>query len=309
MKYEKPALTFEELADKLLRRGMIADYGDLIAKLKVTSYFRLSAYLYPFRNGDDALKPGTTLAAVQRLYDFDQRLRTSVLDAIESIEVHARTQLAHHFAHRHGPFAYLDPANFPNFDMDKGDFDRWERKLKEQMNRGRQPKGKEDFVLHFYRKYGDSEDLLPIWMIAELMDFGSTLSFFRGVDNRIKKTMAAELGQPEEVVFSWLLSLNAIRNRCAHHARLWNWTIGYPVLIPALRKNPDWHVVRIANDRLGIILTICCHWLKRIGLKADWASGIVALIDEYPEIHPSDLGMPVDWRKHPVWIASVERSV
>jgi abortive infection bacteriophage resistance protein len=40
-------------------------------------------------------------------------MRTLVLDAIEPVEVFARTQLAYQFAHQHGPFSYTDPKNFP----------------------------------------------------------------------------------------------------------------------------------------------------------------------------------------------------
>jgi abortive infection bacteriophage resistance protein len=150
MKYEKPALSFEEQADKLICRGLVADRDSLIARLKVTSYYWLSAYLYPFRRQEEAYNPGITLDTVLRL------------DAIESIEVQVRTQLCFHFAHAHGPFEYLNQSNFPNFDRAKDDFGRWQRKALEQMERGRQPKGREDFVLHYYQKYGDAERVLPI---------------------------------------------------------------------------------------------------------------------------------------------------
>ncbi|MCX7025327.1 MAG: Abi family protein [Spirochaetes bacterium] len=307
MKYEKPALSFDEQADKILGRGLVADRSDLIARLKVTNYYRLSSYLFPFRDGVDSYRPGTTLESILRLYDFDQCLRNIVLDAVESIEVQVRTQLTYHFAHAHGPFSYLDSANFPNFNPIRGDFGKWEKKLKEQMERGKLPKGKEDFVLHFYKKYGDEEDRLPIWMIVELMDFGSTLSFFRGVSDPIRKAVSASIGQPEEVVFSWLLALNSVRNRCAHHARLWNWTIGYPVLIPQPKKFPEWHVLRMRNDRLGILLTICRYWLDRISLKQAWGSDVMRIFDNYPEISPADLGLPPTWREHPIWNTQVNR--
>jgi abortive infection bacteriophage resistance protein len=301
MKYEKPALSFEEQADKLLGRGLVADRASLIARLRVTNYYRLSAYLYPFRDGEDAYQPGTRLETVLRLYDFDHRLRVLLLDAIESVEVHIRTQLCYHFSRAYGPFAYLNPTNFPNFSLPRDDFGKWERKLREQMERGQQPKNREDFVVHFYQKYGDIEGVLPIWMLIELMDFGSTLSFFRGIDDSIRKSVSADVGQPEEVVLSWLLALNSIRNRCAHHARLWNWKMGYSVLIPNARKFSEWHEGKFRNDRLGIILTICRYWLNRIELKQDWRTNVFHLFDEYPEVPVADLGLPENWRKLQLW--------
>ena len=47
--YEKEALTFEQQADRLLERGLIAKRDELIQRLKAVSYYRLSGYLHPFR--------------------------------------------------------------------------------------------------------------------------------------------------------------------------------------------------------------------------------------------------------------------
>lgn len=302
MKYIKPALDHEALADLLLSRGLIADRATLIARLKVTSYFRLSGYLYPFRTADDSFRPGTTLTQVERLYDFDHRLRGLLLDAIESIEVHVRSTLAHRFALDHGPFGYLDPMNFPKFDPAHDDFGKWERKLREQIDRAANLKGKEEFIIHFNQKYGDAEPIPPVWMACELMDFGTTLSFYRGVEVPLRRLVGDALGQPEEVVLSWLLSLNAIRNRCAHHARLWNWTMGYAMRIPSARKNPDWHEASMASNRTGMALFVCRYWLDRIGLKREWTAGASALFDDYPEIPPADLGLPANWRQTALWL-------
>lgn len=302
-RYDKQALSFEAQADKLIERGLVADRADLIARLQVTNYYRLTGYLYTFREADHSYRAGTTLEMVWRLYTFDHRLRLLMLDAIESIEVHVRTQLAYHFAHAYGAFGYLDAGNLPNFDVSRGDFNRWETKLLEQMQRSRQPKGREDFVIHFFTKYGDTHSILPIWMLVELMDFGSTLSFFRGVNDNIRKTVSATMGQPEEVALSWLLALNAIRNRCAHHARLWNWKVGYPVRIPGARKFPEWHSPSMPNNQMGIMLTICRYWLNQINSINHWTQRVRDLFAEFPEIPPASMGLPADWTNHPLWKA------
>ena len=64
VKYSKPALTYQQQADLLLRRGLAADREELIGRLKVVSYYRLSGHWYPLRNPDDTLQPGTTLDRV-----------------------------------------------------------------------------------------------------------------------------------------------------------------------------------------------------------------------------------------------------
>ena len=139
-----------------------------------------------------------------------------------------RSQLAYHFANDYGPFAYTDSSKMPNLERSK--FFEWQQKLDDQAQRSY--RSKEEFVTHFLHKYGDEHSRLPIWMLAELMDFGTTLTFFRGVSDDIKKRIANLIGQPDRVIMSWLLTLNTVRNRCAHHARLWDWETGTPVLTP-----------------------------------------------------------------------------
>jgi hypothetical protein len=48
VKYVKPPLTCEQQADLVLSRGMIADRAELISRLRVVGYYRLSAYWHPF---------------------------------------------------------------------------------------------------------------------------------------------------------------------------------------------------------------------------------------------------------------------
>lgn len=78
MKYTKPALTFGQQADLLLRRGLAADKTALIEKLRAVNYYRLTGYLYPFRKPDDTFRPGTTLDLVWHRYVFDRQLRVLV---------------------------------------------------------------------------------------------------------------------------------------------------------------------------------------------------------------------------------------
>ncbi len=138
-------------------------------------------------------------------------------------------------------------------------------------------------------------------MMIELMDFGATLSFFRGVSIGIRRAIAATVGQPEEVVFSWLLGLHIIRNRCAHHSRLWNWRSGTNVKRPNKRKHPEWWQPAMPGNQMGMMLSICCYWLNRISPENTWASRAMALFESYPEVPVRNMGLPDDWQKHPLW--------
>ena len=186
MEYRKPTLTFEQQADLLLSRGMVAGREELIRRLKTVSYYRLSGYWYPFRNADDTLQPGTSLDHVWRRYTFDRKLRLLVLDAIDRVEIAVRTGLAYHHCHAHGPFGYLTTASLPGLDV--GDFTRFRGKLKDEVRRSQ-----EAFVTHFKAKYGDVHSDLPLWMATELMSFGMVFTLFRGMEKTIKRRVAVGL--------------------------------------------------------------------------------------------------------------------
>lgn len=301
MRYDKPAKTLQEQAEILLSRGLVADKDRLIAVLGQINYYRLSTYLYTYRDGSDAFVPGTRLEHIIRLYEFDHTLRMLLLDAIEGVEILVRTNLAYHFALKHGPFDWTRPELFPGFNPAYDDFGRWQDKLAEQTRRSREQKSSEDTVTHFFGKYGDSHDRLPVWMLIEIMDFGATLSFYRGVEPSIRKDVANALNQPEELVLSWLLSLNTVRNRCAHHARLWNWRLGVPIKFPVRHKYPEWDLPWLSNRYIGAILYVCSWVSGRLITKDGWREKARATLLSYNDLDLSRIGMPEGWEVDGIW--------
>ncbi len=146
MEYTKPSLTYEEQADVLISRGLLADRDILIATLQNVNYYRLSGYLYPFRNTDDSFLDGTTLDIVWRRYRLDRRLRFLLLDAIERVEVALRSRIVYHFVHKHNAFTYLNKIYLPNLNQTR--YDEFKQKLATEISRS-----KEKFIIHFNRKY------------------------------------------------------------------------------------------------------------------------------------------------------------
>lgn len=93
MHYTKPALTFDEQMDLLRQRGLAIPDADRATRwLQKVSYYRLSAYCLPFKDGE-TFRAGTDFNDVAGLYIFDRKLRLLVLDAIERIEVAIRTAI------------------------------------------------------------------------------------------------------------------------------------------------------------------------------------------------------------------------
>ncbi len=299
MKYSKQALSFEDQADRLLARGVSADREELIQRLVAVSYYRLSGYLYPFREDESSnFIDGTSLQTVWNRYCFDRRLRVLFLDAIERVEVAVRTQLVAHFSHSQGPFGYCSEENLPGLKV--AEYLEWRESLRIETSRS-----KEAFKTHFFKKYDERN--LPIWMVAELMSMGSMLTFYKGVDNKIASQVAEHFGMPGEQLLTWLRSLYAARNICAHHSRLWNRALGYAPGLPQKNKHPNWHQKDgdgkplLTNNRTGILLMICRSFLSQISSTSQWHLRIEALFSEYPEIPVREMGLPNNWQQHPLW--------
>ena len=218
------------------------------------------------------------------------------MDAIERIEIAVRSLMAYHHVHKHGAFAYaLDPASLPKLSPDEcSDFlDR----VGEETDRSR-----ETFVEHFRTKYGGSNQYLPVWMVTEVMTLGSILTFFRNSPNKVKGAVAGEFGVPHKVFESWLLSLNTIRNIVAHHARLWNRVLGLKPIIPRISDYPDWHTpVKVENKRVFAILTICRHCLREIAPQSNWMEYLEDLLEDFPTIPTSYMGIPANWKECLIW--------
>lgn len=323
MIYDKTPLTFEKQADQLIERGLIAERQELMSRLRVVNYYRLSGYLHPYRVRDAAGKPteqfvpGTRLDMVWRRYNFDRRLRIILLDAIERIEVAVRTQLVYHFVHAYGAFGYLDENNLPGLKkfpwwkrcwrntkallklrgLERSEHEQWLGKLQNEKKRA-----SDTFVKHFKKKYGDHHEYLPLWMACELMTCETTMQLAYGVNRDVLKRVAADFGFPDEQFLSWTKALFTLRNSCAHHARIWNRAFGVKPSVPGKNKNPQWHTVPgFANDRVGLMMTVCHYWLGKVSSTTQWKDRLFALFDQYQEIPIVEMGLPPDWRNHALW--------
>ena len=97
--FNKPPLTYEKQVELLLSRGLIVtDRKRAERHLANISYYRLSAYMLPYKKKEngiiiDTFKEGTTWDDIYDLYVFDRKLRLLVFDAIERLEVAIRTQI------------------------------------------------------------------------------------------------------------------------------------------------------------------------------------------------------------------------
>ena len=301
MEYTKPFLSFEEQADLLtVERGMVADRDDLIRHLQDVGYYRLSGYWHIFKKPDsDEFWEGTTFQRVWGLYVFDRQFRLAVLDAVERIEVYMRTQLAYYLAKQTGPFGYLDSDNLPRLSETR--YDHFMDRCRDAYARARTG---EPFAKHFHDKYGDKHDLPPYWMLVNVMDFGMVVTLYKGSPVSVRKQIADDLGVSARVLDSWLVTINTVRNICAHHGRLWNRIIGNPPMIP---RAVEWHrPYEVANNKMFGSLTVLSYLLERVAPSSSWHS---RLLDMVLKLTPSDqvrMGFTDNWNECPMWKSHVD---
>lgn len=305
MKYTKLPITFETQADLLINRGLIVkDKSKLIQILQNVNYYRLTGYLYPYRElPNNNFRKNTTFEIVWKHYTFDRRLCLIILDAIERIEVSFRTQLIYKIAHETKAFGYIDRTNYPNLNDEK--FNHLKNAFAEEAKRSR-----ETFVEHFNKKYSDEHRCLPIWMLGEILSFGTLLTMYKGISNKMKQEIASYYGIPDKVMISWLMAIHVIRNTCAHHGRIWNRILVVKPLIPKKERYPNWHNPEsIKNNRIFSILTIFVYLLKIVAPNTKWKDRFYELLKQYPEIDLKEMGFYKGWQNNPIWKTNFKEEI
>lgn len=303
--YGKQALTFQQQLAHLKGRGLLVDdEPEALRQLACISYYRLSGYWYPFRlrtpqgQVTSNLVPGTSFEQIIELYEFDRRLRSLVLDAIERVEIAVRTRITYHFGHTYGPFGHTDPTNFHrNFDHKN-----WLAKLENETQRS-----SDEFIRHYKKTY-TGFPTVPIWMLTEVMSFGSLSFFYKGLRNdaksgvQDKSAVAQYFNLHHKRLGDWLHILTYIRNVCAHHSRLWNRELA---IRPDKSKDPNWlPPLTPRNDRIFYILLMLRHLQRCSGNGDAWAAEVMSLLDQYAcdAKNRAAMGMPNNWKAHPVWV-------
>lgn len=295
VRFTKPALTIDQQVAHLQARGMAGDPSTMRRCLESVNYYRLSAYWHTFRkDGGELFLPGTAFEVVWGRYVFDRSLRLLVMDAIERFEVAVRTRLAYEHAQAGGAFGYsTDPsAVFAGRGTERARFF-------DQLDSAMRMNHHEPFVQHFREKYGEDHDQPPVWVAVEVLMFGDIVRLFRGSPHAIQRLVADFFGVSPKVMTSWLLTLNVIRNLCAHHGRLWNRELGHKPFIP---RHPEWEQpIRVPPDRVFAVLTILADVMRRLAPADTWALRLRALLDASAHIPLQMMGFPRDWKDSLIW--------
>lgn len=325
--YAKPHLSYDEQVDHLCARGLeCGDRAAAVTLLRAVGYYRLSAYVYPFREmlpeverqqespahfRSDVIAPGTTMGHVEDLWRFDRKLRLLCLDAVETVEIGLRTKIAYVLGARN-PFGHVARASLDDVacaaptrhhDPDSPDaFDDWMTRYEALQEHAKA----EDFVRHNLAKYGPP---LPIWIAVEFLDMGALVRLYSLLDRRDQNKIAKEVGlSGGPLLAAWLRQINYLRNLCAHHSRLWNRSLTYSTRRfneTQVSSNMRHAATHEPRDKVYLVLAILAYLVRHLDPKANWPLSLRTHVRKFPAVPGldvvQDMGFPDAWDDLPLW--------
>ncbi|MGY2224142.1 Abi family protein [Pseudomonas gingeri] len=279
----------------------IADHATAKRELARLGYYRLSGFWYPSRKFDrdvrgqkilcphttkplrqEAFQAGTRFESTVELYKFDKALRLLMLDAIESVEVHLKTVIAHELG-RNDEMAYTSATYIePRWTVINPGFtsSKWDSWL------ARQQRKQDDCDEECFTSHRLKNRSIPFWVAVEAWDFGTLSIYFQMLKRKPQTWILARLGLNDVKAFtSWLRELNTLRNRCAHHTRIWNQSSSNHISLPAVA--PYFQGLNLdanARKRLYGLISVLWLLLQRIEPGSKWISDVADLIDTKPAI-------------------------
>lgn len=313
MKYEKPPLTYKQQIDLLKNRGLIfADEDKAEYQLSNVNYFRLTAYMYPFRKNlggkvVDEFRFGTTWKDVYNLYVFDRKLRILVFDAIEKIEVAIRTKMVYILSHRYGSH-WQDNQDIytPCHSITLNDgarrvidvYSEIQKHISDQLHNNQA----ELFIEHYRDNYDEPKNP-PSWMCVEVMYFNQLSRICSNLKERKDiVAIAKEFGLPPKEFLSWLHTMNYVRNLCAHHARLWNRDFKIVPAMLKFSKTKEWisNPESVQRSKVYYFLCMINYLLQTVNPNTSFSIRLKELISEYsPKM--ASMGFPEKWMEEKIW--------
>lgn len=301
----KPHQTYSQLVTRLESRGLIIPDNDRAErKLSQIGYYRLSGFWFPCREvkkdrlgkgllhpktklpiREDKFQDGVDFNKIVSLYLFDKKLRLLMIDAIERVEIHIRSVVAHEMGY-HDPLAYkkdgfINPKKLKTYEDKRTKQIRnlWKEWRSKQQNLI--ARSQEDCIK--WHKF--TKKVIPFWVAVESWDFGTLSKYYSLLKGKYQRKISLRLGiSNEKVLENWLHEINILRNRCAHHSRIWNQSTNNALRV---LKIPYFQKLSLNERALKRIFgMICILWflVKKIGPSSDWLESVSSLINSKPSI-------------------------
>lgn len=285
--YIKPAKSSSDLIAHLLSRGLIiADIPKATRVIETIGYYRLLIYMRALQNSAKQFLGGACFDDVLMYYNFDRELRLVFLDAIERIEVALRAAIIDGVAVTHGAHFYLEPIHFERIDSYRNFY-------------SRAAQARYLAIEHYQRTY-NVPPVAPIWAVSEALTFGELSHLFSGLTLSHRKNIARTFRLDESVLVSWFKTVNDLRNRCAHHNRLWDarLLVNQPMRARIVSAELTARAQASTYGRAVVVATL----VQNLDPNENWRQKLKTLIAAHPLISLQRMGFPLDWSTRSTWI-------
>ena len=310
--YTKPYQTPQQLITTLQSKNLIVqNVQDAEEVLSNINYYKFKIYLHPFLDPTVPKKyiTGTKFEDALELYRFDDKLRDILFSIIGRIEIKLKTKLDKAISSfTNDIFWYLDPQYYKFkrlFEVNT---------LLNKLNNSfisSQEVYAEHYKANYYNDNSDNYKALPpFWIISELMTLGDISKFYALLDiqkfniprprsNKLEQ-LANEFGASSvSSLVSWVYVIRDIRNRCAHHSRLWNTIIREPgEIVLKLTHSSTF------SNRIYLSLVMMHIMIKALNITGiDLKQNLLDLENEFPifKVLNSSAGFPPNWDTDPIW--------
>ena len=132
---------------------------------------------------------------------------------------------------------------------------------------------------------------MPIWVVVESWSFGTISKYYELLNKSHQTAIAKRLGVSNiKLLISWLQEINILRNRCAHHSRIWNQSSKNTIKLPTEVDEVDTRYFSkfdLTNDhrkKIFVLILIIWFLVKNIGPNSTWITGFLNEIDQLPTL-------------------------
>ena len=202
---------------------------------------------------------------------------------IECLEVAVRAAIINRIAVVHGSHFYLEKNVYENEKFFKKTIDDIEQ-------------AQHDTIKHYHNNYYIPHHP-PVWVVNEALSIGKLSRFFSNLHVSLRKCIEPDFGYDEKLLGSWFRSIAWLRNKCAHHNRVWDAPMHVDAPSSSTRL-PELINRTTFYGRAIIIIAL----LKTVKPGDAWKHRLIQLIKTTRVVNPSKMGFPTGWDTFPFWI-------
>lgn len=275
--------------------------------LRAVGYYRLSGYWHPFRLrfADDhsvssCFAPGTSFRHIAQLYEFDRKLKSHLMSALERVEIAFRSRIADTLG-QHSVMALSEPELFRCPEQHSDMLEVIDGRMQRALD------SKDPVAAHHRDKYNSE---FPVWAAVEFLDFGDISRLYENLQEDDRAEIAQWFGwvpparHPEARMTTdlknWLHHLTIVRNTAAHHARLWN-RVFEPTAAKRIRQLDGTRHLSGQQDRIYGTVVVLGQLVARASPGTTWAVQLRRLImaefDSIPGVALEQMGFPPNWEE------------